>query len=767
MGLRAALSAFRLILSSKSTLLTPVGGMIIWGMGHSAKIRLGFGGTSMGPAVLLGLGLVSAIAADPSPPAPDLAAYGAAEAKVGRDPASHVKLALWCEAHGLPAERMKHLAIAVLSDPKQVTARGLLGLVDFAGKWQRPDAVSEKIQADEALTAALAEYNARRARTAETADAQWKLALWCEQHGLKAEAVAHLTAVTRHDPGREAAWKRLGYKRHGRRWVTDAQFASEKADAEAQKKADKTWKPLLTKWRGWLGETRRRGDAEAALDGVNDPRAVPSVWAVFGRGNDAQQALAVQMLGRIDAPDATRALALLSVYSGSAEVRRAATETLKSRDLRDIVGWLIALLRPPLKYEVRPVGGPGSPGVLFVENERFNLQRFYAPPRLPNIPIFPGEPITFDAAGLPVVTRFLGGGVFEERNDHFDGQVRVSHDQYVGRAPSDPARARMIDEAHSNRRLNVLDYGRFNRGVVISQTTSTDFRTPEESTVQIPVGQIMLQYQTAAAVAQQQLADDLQAVTRFNADVDASNERVGQVLRGLTGHDLGADREGWTAWWTDQQGYAYKPPQAEPKPTVVQNVPLAYTPPGVALHPQIDQTGPTTVSTSTMVSAATLGPPHSCFKAGTPVRTLLGPRPIETIRAGDRVLTQDAGTGSLSYQPVIAVYHNSPALTYAIRLGGETVSATGIHRFWKAGKGWVMARDLKPGDRIRTINGTAEVALVDPESVVPVFNLEVGHGQSFFVGNRGLLVHDNSLVQPVHEPFDAEPELNTVVSPGR
>ena len=38
------------------------------------------------------------------------------------------------------------------------------------------------------------------------------------------------------------------------------------------------------------------------------------------------------------------------------------------------------------------------------------------------------------------------------------------------------------------------------------------------------------------------------------------------------------DQQAWAAWWTDQQGYVYKPPQAEPKPTFVQNVPLAFVP---------------------------------------------------------------------------------------------------------------------------------------------------------------------------------------------
>ena len=36
--------------------------------------------------------------------------------------------------------------------------------------------------------------------------------------------MAHLTAVIRLDPGREAAWKRLGCKKVGGRWVTEAQL---------------------------------------------------------------------------------------------------------------------------------------------------------------------------------------------------------------------------------------------------------------------------------------------------------------------------------------------------------------------------------------------------------------------------------------------------------------------------------------------------------------------------------------------------------------
>src|SRR5262249_33278101 len=141
-------------------------------------------------------------------------------------------------------------------------ARGLLGQVADAGRWGRPEAVAERVKADAARSAALAEYEARRAKTPRTADAQWKLALWCEENGLAPEAQAHLMMVVRHDPSPEAAWKRLGYRKVGGRWMTDAQIAAIKAEVEAQEQADRHWRPLLTKWKGRLDQKHKRDAAE-------------------------------------------------------------------------------------------------------------------------------------------------------------------------------------------------------------------------------------------------------------------------------------------------------------------------------------------------------------------------------------------------------------------------------------------------------------------------------------------------------------------------
>ncbi|MFO0949794.1 MAG: polymorphic toxin-type HINT domain-containing protein [Isosphaeraceae bacterium] len=640
----------------------------------------------------LGVGLLGADPADGGSVAKSLETYEQAKASLGRGPEAHVRLALWCEQHGLSAERVKHLALAVLSDPKNATARGLMGLVDYRGKWERPEKVSEQVKADEALTAALAEYNARRSGLGAKAgaEAHWKLALWCEENGLKPEARAHFVAVTRLDPSRDAAWKKLGLKKQNGRWVSEAQLAEERAEAAAQKKADRHWKPLMAKYREWLrGTPEQKARAEAALADVTDPRAVPALCATFVAGGKADdQAVAVPVLGRLDGPAASKALALIAAFGGSPEVARSAAETLKLRDSRDVIGQLIGLIVAPIRYEVRPVNGPNLPGELFIDGQRAITRRIYMP-----------------TANIEAQLASLNAG----RRGRL-WRVEAPTPQAVAAPTAVPSNASPAVRAAADAEVK---------------------RQAEEALLtaaaQERIGQMI-------AFGQQRLEQDVASLEGYNAAATQRERQVGPVLHALTGQDFGPAPEDWRAWWADEQGYAYSR-QTEPtfKPVVTEVVPNPVQP--YRVH-------------------------HSCFAAGTPVKTLEGPRPIETLRVGDQVLSQDVSTGRLMFTPVVAVFHNKPAPTFRIRLGGEeSVVATGIHRFWKAGKGWVMARDVKPGDLIRTLGGTARVESVESDAVQPVFNLEVAEGQSFFVGDSSLLAHDNSQVDPVPNPFDAPAEV--------
>lgn len=105
--------------------------------------------------------------------------------------------------------------------------------------------------------------------------------------------------------------------------------------------------------------------------------------------------------------------------------------------------------------------------------------------------------------------------------------------------------------------------------------------------------------------------------------------------------------------------------------------------------------------------------------------------------------------------------------TLQLRLGDEEIVSTTYHRFWRAGQGWAMARELELGDVLRKLGGRIKVADIQVGLVEPVFNLDVVSNCTYFVGKNRALVHDNSLPPSMLTPFDAEPGLEAVSHAGR
>jgi hypothetical protein len=723
---------------------------------------------------------------------PDRAAYEAALKQAGRDAQAQVRLALWCEQHGMTAERMEHLAAAVLDDPSNALARGLMGLVAHDGKWERPDQIAREAKEDPKHQALMQEYLERRARTPDKADDQWKLAAWCDQNGLKEQAIAHYHAVVRLDPRREATWKHLGFKKVGGRWVKPEWQEAAKREAGEQARANKHWKPILEKWSAGLSSRvkARRTEAEAGLAGVTDPRAVPMIWAVFVARGDEGQRVALRVLRQIDAAGSTRAIALIALRSPAADVRRDAIAILRDRDPRDYGGLLVTLLRDRIRFEVRRVNGPGSRGEILIKGPDVNVDRLYSPPPMPFIPIMAGDSLSYDAAGLPVLNRSLGSSTQSlpvPGNSLAAAQAAVAQRQpqtpttfsNIGLPPNIAAQlnalraqpALPVTVTQSSQtyydRSSPLQLALNPKNYKVTHSTIATATESFISTEQIPIGQLMLQYQEAAQVAEQQLEADVRVLQAYNVEVQQRNQSVLQVLASATGLDLGGDRTAWAKWMADLLGYAPTlTTSTRATPTVFEQVPLAYQPQGV---PVTTSTQPTSlqisVHNSTRVNC-TLFP--DCFGAGTPVRTLQGPRPIESLRPGDLVLTQDPRSGVLRYQAVVAIYHNPPQPTERVTTeSGEAFAVTRIHWLWKAGKGWVMARELKPGDALRTLGGLATVRSIEQDRTQPVFNLRVADGESYFVGRSGVLAHDNSTINPVPEPFDAVAPAAEAASSGK
>ena len=599
-----------------------------------------------------------------------------------------IQQALACEAKGRDAERDRLLELAVQADPTSTTARGLLGQIKLDDQWLDPAEATGRERSDEERAAVLARYEALRAGTPETAAAQWKLALWCEEHGLQAESIAHLTQVTRLDPANQAAWHKLGCRLHHGRWMTEEQIAQEEAEKAAQTLADRHWRPLLSRLKKELLDPATREEATRQLGQVRDPRAVPSVVQTFADAPRWQR-WAVSVLGRIDAPRAAQALAVLAVNGQLETTREAAIRRLRSYDPRTYVGLLINWVKAPTSYEVeRPATAQGE-AVVQIDDPQARIERHYR------------------AVSVPAGGSAPAGAL----NRNFQG---------AGQLVSSTRVTQLMPNGH---------YGLFNQEVRIASTAGARNGREDAERAQAALGQ--------------RLAADLQEIDQANAPIKASNLRVLHVLYQVTGKAFGADPAAWTSWWTDQLGYHYSSPPHISKPLVIEEVSTPYVSPP-----------PPVVMSRTLVPSG-----HFCFAAGTPVHTRSGLRAIEDLKVGDQVLTQDVTSGALGFEPIVRVLHNPPSKVLRVELdSGDSIVATDIHRFWIAGQGWRMTRNLKPGDRLRMVGGTAQVAAVSVEPRQRVFNLEVARQSDFFVGRQGILVHDASLVPPIEHPFDSRAE---------
>ena len=136
--------------------------------------------------------------------------------------------------------------------------------------------------------------------------------------------------------------------------------------------------------------------------------------------------------------------------------------------------------------------------------------------------------------------------------------------------------------------------------------------------------------------------------------------------------------------------------------------------------------------------------PKECFARGTPVWTKTGQRPIELLELGELVLAQNVNTGELAYKPVIGRTVRPPTEILKLQVIGEEIRTTRGHLFWVAGTGWRMAKELEDGAPLRGVAGSIRMNAVESSGQEQAYNLVVADFNTYFVGETGLLVHDNT-----------------------
>lgn len=161
--------------------------------------------------------------------------------------------------------------------------------------------------------------------------------------------------------------------------------------------------------------------------------------------------------------------------------------------------------------------------------------------------------------------------------------------------------------------------------------------------------------------------------------------------------------------------------------------------------------------------------------------------PIEQIKPGMRVLAWNEKTGELTYSLVQQTFVRTANEIYRVKYSdGSVIETTWSHPFYITGKGWVKGKDLRPGMKSPTAKAIAEhnqrmavsggyklpvqmvsfqndltgkrearvllsedlpgVMTIETVEVLPgkeaVYNFSVEDAHSYFVGEDGVLVHN-------------------------
>jgi hypothetical protein len=136
-----------------------------------------------------------------------------------------------------------------------------------------------------------------------------------------------------------------------------------------------------------------------------------------------------------------------------------------------------------------------------------------------------------------------------------------------------------------------------------------------------------------------------------------------------------------------------------------------------------------------------------CFPAGTLVKTIKGETPIESISVGEKVYAYDEDLGETVESTVEEIYRNWTDTLYTINTKMDAVQATKNHRFWIEGdQDWLDAKDITKGMSVRMLDGSIQkvIDIHCEEVVCDTFNFSVVKQHNYYVGKKGILVHNDS-----------------------
>lgn len=196
---------------------------------------------------------------------------------------------------------------------------------------------------------AQSEYERIRPRYPDTVEGQWALAEWCREHRLTGQRKTHLERTIELDGDHAPARHALGYSRQDGKWKIREEVMLKRGFVRFERtwktpqerelilqqrkttKAQGEWTRNLKRWTRSLGGSRD-ADARRSIRTIDDPLAVKGLISCLSDDRSQVRILLIDVLAKIDAPEAVSELTVRSLQDPVLEVRLTCLDHLKQHD---------------------------------------------------------------------------------------------------------------------------------------------------------------------------------------------------------------------------------------------------------------------------------------------------------------------------------------------------------------------------------------------------------------------------------------------------
>lgn len=606
------------------------------------------------------------------------------------------------EGPGMPsnsgAGELRETALATVQGGGQAGGKADLlnwysGKLLYGDNWLTPSEVKSMAGKDQRLS----DYRKLRAAMQDTGREHQRLARWCEREKLGELAKVHWLHVLRFDSNHKKALDALDLVWHRGILMDRDEQARFAIQEEIERDRAEDFRPQVIKLRRQLdgNDLKQRREAAGALRNLNDPAAA------------AVMAKELAEPGENDQQTRRRHAALVDVMAQVDDPRSSyelVQLALNSPWESIRYAATTALKERPMEEYVPEILSrmelPVTGSVQLSEKGNHLVSNYTFQQETADGTTYKQSYKTSQRIALQKYRRATN--YFRQKTA--DERVEPGYTKRVYIPPCGTMPGRYVDRYVPERTIPAqYDYYRY--------TTTGDELPSYDRARQVAKGH--------AGVAAIRIGNQ---VDQANARIKDNNQRLTGLLHEVTGQTLKAYPRSWWNWWRDH----------------------------LEAHSELALGGG-----QHRLEQAILEQQPRALARGVAVWTLQGQRPVEELRIGDFVLSQDVRTGELAYKPILAMNAYPDMEMQRVHLRSrraaddstaqEIVSGEG-QIFFRAGQGWRRMSDLTSNAELHGLLAAATFESSEETYALDAYDVVVADFHTLFIGSQGLLTHDGTPV---------------------